>query len=157
MLPPWPLPLRHGHSCMYTRSVFERKKMNCDTVVIHACTRELSTLQRLQMCSRATIASFTWNKYQLIDNFYSLLAASICCHRGRYRCDTAIHACTRGLCYEPLERFIGILEPRQNNGDNSAIIPLEIRNGVILTQKGVSTPHQALLDHFFSRPTATAT
>ena len=49
------------------------------------------------MCSRATIASSTWNKYQLIDNFYSLLAASICCHRGRYRCDTAIHACTRGL------------------------------------------------------------
>ena len=97
MLPPWALPLRHGHSCMYTRSVFERKKMNCDTVVIHACTRGLSTLQRLQMCSRATIASSTWNKYQLIDNLYSLLAASICCHRGRCRCDTAIHACTRGL------------------------------------------------------------
>ena len=28
MLPPWPLPLRHSHSCLYTRSVFERKKMN---------------------------------------------------------------------------------------------------------------------------------
>ena len=42
MLPPWPLPLRHSHSCLYTRSVFERKKMNCDTVVIHACTRGLS-------------------------------------------------------------------------------------------------------------------
>ena len=55
------------------------------------------TLQRLQMCSRATIASSTWNKYQLIDSFYSLLAASICCHRGRGRCDTAIHAYTRGL------------------------------------------------------------
>ena len=42
MLPPWPLRLRHSHSCLYTRSVFERKKMNCDTVVIHACTRGLS-------------------------------------------------------------------------------------------------------------------
>ena len=42
MLPPWPLPLRHSHSCLYTRSVFERKKMNCDTVVIHACTRGMS-------------------------------------------------------------------------------------------------------------------
>ena len=42
MLPPWPLPLRHSHSCRYTRSVFERKKMNCDTLVIHACTRGLS-------------------------------------------------------------------------------------------------------------------
>ena len=71
--------------------------MNCDTVLIHACTRGLSTLQRLQMCSRAMIAPSTWNKYQLIDNFYSLLAASICCHRGRCRCDTAIHVCTRGL------------------------------------------------------------
>ena len=39
MLPLWPLPLRHSHSCLYTRSVFERKQMNCDTVVIHACTR----------------------------------------------------------------------------------------------------------------------
>ena len=97
MLPPWPLPLRHSHSCLYTRSVFERKKMNCDTVVIHACTRGLSTLQRLQMCSRATIASSTWNKHQLIDNLYSLLVASICCHRGRCCCDTAIYACTRGL------------------------------------------------------------
>ena len=27
MLPPWSLPLRHSHSCLYTRSVFERKKM----------------------------------------------------------------------------------------------------------------------------------
>ena len=35
----WPLPLRHSHSCLYTRSVFERQKLNCDTVVIHACTR----------------------------------------------------------------------------------------------------------------------
>ena len=42
MPPPWLLPLRHSHSCLYTRSVFERKKMNCDTVVIHACTRGLS-------------------------------------------------------------------------------------------------------------------
>ena len=65
------------------------------------CTENVTavryTLQRLQMCSRATIASSTWNKYQLIDNFYSLLAASICCHRGRCGCDTVIHACTRGL------------------------------------------------------------
>ena len=52
------------------------------------------------MCSRATIASCTWNECQLIDIFNSLLAASICCHRGRHRCDTVIHAClqpTRGL------------------------------------------------------------
>ena len=51
-------------------------------------------------CSRATIASSTWNEYQLIDIFCSLLAASVCCHRGRHRCDTVIHAClqsTRGL------------------------------------------------------------
>ena len=69
---------RHSYM-LYTRSVFERKKIIYDTVVvvIHACTRGLSTLQRLQMCSRATIASSTWNKYQLIDNYYSLLAASI--------------------------------------------------------------------------------
>ena len=33
MLPPWPWPLRHSHPCLYTRSVFERKKMNCDTVM----------------------------------------------------------------------------------------------------------------------------
>ena len=37
------------------------------------------------MCSRATIASSTWNKYQLTDNFYSLLAASICCQDGAIR------------------------------------------------------------------------
>ena len=33
--------------------------------------------------------------------FYSLLAASICCHRDRHRCNAGIHAClqaTRGLC-----------------------------------------------------------
>ena len=41
---------------------------------------------------------------------------------------------------EPLERFIGILEPRQNNGDNSAIIPLDIRNGVILTSRRAEHP-----------------
>ena len=58
------------------------------------------TLQRLQMCSRAMIAPSTWNEWQLIDIFYPLLAASICCHRGRHRCDTVIHASlqpTRGL------------------------------------------------------------
>ena len=56
------------------------------------------------MCSRATIASSTWsspqNECQLIDIFDSLLAAPICYHRGRHRCDTVIHAClqpTRGL------------------------------------------------------------
>ena len=43
-------------------------------------------------------------------------------------------------CHEPLERFIGILEPRQNNGDNSAIIPLDIRNGVILTSRRAEHP-----------------
>ena len=56
------------------------------------------------MCSRAMIAPSTWNEWQLIDIFYPLLAASICCHRGRHRCDTVIvtviHASlhpTRGL------------------------------------------------------------
>ena len=43
-------------------------------------------------------------------------------------------------CYEPLERFIGISHKHWNNGkimgDKSAIIPLDIRNGVILTSKG---------------------
>ena len=41
------------------------------------------------------------------------------------------------LCYEPLERFIGISHKHWNNGkimgDKSAIIPLDMRNGVILT------------------------
>ena len=41
MLPPWPLPLRHSHSCLYTRSVFERKRIATQPVVIHACTRGL--------------------------------------------------------------------------------------------------------------------
>ena len=45
-------------------------------------------------------------------------------------------------CYEPLERFIGISHKHWNNGkimgDKSAIIPLDIRNGVILTKNGVS-------------------
>ena len=44
------------------------------------------------------------------------------------------------ICYEPLERFIGISHKHWNNGkimgDKSAIIPLDIRNGVILTSKG---------------------
>ena len=43
-------------------------------------------------------------------------------------------------CYEPLERFIGISHKHWNNGkimgDKSVIIPLDIRNGVILTSKG---------------------
>ena len=43
-------------------------------------------------------------------------------------------------CYEPLEPFIGISHKHWNNGkimgDESAIIPLDIRNGVILTSKG---------------------
>ena len=45
---------------------------------------------------------------QLIDIFYSLLAASIYCHRGRHRCDTVIHAClqpTRGLCLKTYLNF----------------------------------------------------
>ena len=64
------------------------------------------TLQRLHIdSSRNTVASSTWsnpqNEGQLIDLFYSLLAASICCHRGRHRYETVIHGClqpTRGLC-----------------------------------------------------------
>ena len=74
------------------------------------CTEDVPdvrrTLQRLQMmCSRDSIASSTLsnpsNECRLIDIFFSLLAASTCCHRGRYRCDTVIHAClqsARGLC-----------------------------------------------------------
>ena len=74
------------------------------------CTEDVTavrrTLQRLQMCSRDTIAFSTWsnpyNECQLIDIFYSLIAASICCHRARHPRDTTvIHAClqpTRGLC-----------------------------------------------------------
>ena len=42
-------------------------------------------------------------------------------------------------------------------GDNSAITPLDIRNGVILTSKGRAPDPTPLLDHFFSRSTATAT
>ena len=42
---------------------------------------------------------FHWD-CELIDIFYSLLTASMFCHRGRHRCDTVTHAClqpTRGL------------------------------------------------------------
>ena len=42
-------------------------------------------------------------------------------------------------CYEPLERFICSSHKHWNHGkimeDNSAIIPLDIRNGVILTRR----------------------
>ena len=76
------------------------------------CTENVTavrcTLQRLQMCSRVTIASSTWNECHLIDVFYSLLAASIYCYRGRHRCDTVIHAClqpTRGLSLEADLKF----------------------------------------------------
>ena len=52
----------------------------------------------------------------------------------------ARHISTMTSCYEPLERFIGISHKHWNNGkimgDKSAIIPLDIRNGVILTSKG---------------------
>ena len=60
------------------------------------------------MCSRATIASSSWNECQLVDIFYSLLAASICCHRGRHRCDTVIDARlqpTRDLCLKVDSNF----------------------------------------------------
>ena len=44
------------------------------------------------------------------------------------------------ICYESLERFIGISHKHWNHGkimgDHSAIIPLDIRNGVVLTSKG---------------------
>ena len=185
MLPPWPLPLRHSHSCLYTRSVFERKKMNSDTaVVIHACTRGLSffyfiylflrpfvrgtptthseglllrvgalpcaptynrgvvqhvvfdrlglaqphecsskaaiyhtnssatasnNLYRGRNCcttdaSKATYRYFLGTRLRLPRRvtlervptdwyFYSLLAASICCHRDLHRCDTDLHRC----------------------------------------------------------------
>ena len=58
MLPPWPLPLplRHSRSCLYTRSVFERKKNNCDTVVIHALPVHENYLLRifLNFCVRSS-------------------------------------------------------------------------------------------------------
>ena len=41
------------------------------------------------------------NQCQLINIMHFLLAAWICCHRGRHRCNAVIHAClhpTRGLC-----------------------------------------------------------
>ena len=72
------------------------------------CTEDVTavrrTLQRLQVCSRDTIASPTssnpQNECQLIDILGSLLAVSICYHSGRHRRNAVIHAGlqpTRGL------------------------------------------------------------
>ena len=62
-----------------------------------------------------------------------------------------IDSSTRSECYEPLERFIGISHKHWNNGkimgDKSAIIPLDIRNGVILTKNGVSYRTPTSLTH----------
>ena len=70
------------------------------------------TLQRLQICSRDRIASSTssnpQNECHLFYILDFLLAASICCHRGRRRCNTVIHAClqpTRGLCLKAYLNF----------------------------------------------------
>ena len=38
----------------------------------------------------------SYKEGQLIVIFYSLLAASICCHRGRHRCNAVIHAVFEG-------------------------------------------------------------
>ena len=41
------------------------------------------------------------NECQLIGILDSIYATSICCHRGRHRCNAVIHLClypTRGLC-----------------------------------------------------------
>ena len=79
------------------------------------CTEDVTTvrrtLQREQMCSRDTIASSTWS--DLIDFyiFYSLLAASICCHRGRHRCDTVIHACLLTCTRSVFESRLELLRP----------------------------------------------
>ena len=82
-----------------------RERNNCSTMHIAKATNKCVFEPRL-------IASFTWsspqNECQLIDVFYSLLVASICCHRGRHRCNTVIHAClqpTRGLCLKADLKF----------------------------------------------------
>ena len=107
--------LRSFRTCTTTRMHLEGRNVPCKqycasslyqhTICTENETAVRRTLQRLQMCSRATVASSTWsspqNACQLIDIFNSLLVASICCHRGRHRCDTVIHAClqpTRDLC-----------------------------------------------------------
>ena len=62
------------------------------------------TLQTLHICYRDTIASSSSSKLERVPTdcyFYSLPAASICCHRGRHRCNAVVHAClqpTRGRC-----------------------------------------------------------
>ena len=102
--------LRSFRTCTTTQMHLEGRNVPCKQYCASGlqqhimCTENVTavrcTLQRLQMCSRATIASSTWNECQLIDIFYYLLAASLCCHRGHHRCDTVIHAClqpTRGL------------------------------------------------------------
>ena len=106
--------LRSFRTCAITRIQLEDRNIPCKKYCASGlqhiiCTEGVTavrrTLQRLLMCSRDTIASSTWsnhqNECQLFGTFYSLLAASICCHRGRHRCDTVIHVClqpTRSLC-----------------------------------------------------------
>ena len=104
----------HNHTNASRRPQRATQTALCKRTLKHIiCTENVTavrcTLQMVQMYKnrtyRATIASSMWsspqNECQLIDIFDSLLAASICCHRGRHRCDTVIHAClqpTRGLC-----------------------------------------------------------
>ena len=108
---------RSFRTCTTTRMHLEGRNGPCkqycargsNNIYQVICTENVTavrcTLQRLQMCSRATIASSTWsspqNECHLIDISDSLLAASICCHRGRHRCKAIIRAClqpTRDLC-----------------------------------------------------------
>ena len=75
------------------QTVLYKRPLTTYNMYTENATAVRCALQRLQMCSRATIASSTWNECQLIDIFYFQLAVSIFCHRGRHRCDTVIHAC----------------------------------------------------------------
>ena len=57
----------------------------------------------------------------------------------KVNCYQRVDVLSQLFCYEPLERFIGSSHKYWNHGkimgDNSAIIPLDIRNGVILTRR----------------------
>ena len=49
------------------------------------------------------------------------------------------------------------MEPWKDKGDESAITPFDIRNGVILTRRALSTPDLPPSDYFFISDQATAT
>ena len=110
--------IRSFRTCTTTRMFLESRNVPCkqycasDLQQHIICTENVPavqcTLRRLHICSRATIASSTWNECHVIDIFDSLLAAAKCYHRGRHRCDSVIHAClqpTRGLCLKADLKF----------------------------------------------------